>query len=720
VNVRRFLWAAVITAGVVMAAMVFMQRHARQQAEAGAPAAAPAKPAPPVARPAPATRPTPAIGPASVPASASAPAPVARSRPAAPAPATKSRWNNPRKPYHTRTLGDLAGRKDGNQDDAGRYMMQVTLTNYGAAIENLRLADYFMTVADKRRHDKDPAGYAAAVAEDRGLLGHYALLKPVGPEVRDADPEKEKDRKRAESVYPLATRRIIFPEIDDETKLNLHGRRWQAGPVVATPTAQQVTFTSTIARNGKPFVRIEKTYELAKGSYSVKVSLRVVNESTEKVTFSLTQYAAAGVPQEDFPGDQRMLIFARRKGAEIDTETSAISDDEDTQTGLEHPHKFGRSDDTDNALWIGSANRFFAGIAYVLPASGKDLAAPEARAEFFGVALPSGEEKKPQLAGIDFGAFDVAPGAAQQVAVDFFAGPKQRDVLGSPPYGERGYKEVIQFGRCCSFAPLSLAMMWLLSLFSKAAFGNYGLAIIVLVVIVRVILHPLTKKGQVSMMGMQKLKPKMEEIREKYKNDKAKLNEETMKLYKSGGMNPMLGCLPMFLQMPIWIALWTGIQAAVELRHAAFLPVWITDLAAPDALIPLGSTINIPLIGGMTGPIVALNLLPILLTVAMFLQQKFSPQAAAATSDQQASTQKQMMYIMPVFMLLIFYNRPSGLTLYIMASTFAGVGEQYFIRRHIRQREADEAAMETKVAMPGKRFRGQKPKKPKGPIRTTR
>ena len=154
----------------------------------------------------------------------------------------------------------------------------------------------------------------------------------------------------------------------------------------------------------------------------------------------------------------------------------------------------------------------------------------------------------------------------------------------------------------------------------------------------------------------------------------------------------------------------TNDVAAVELRHAAFLPVWITDLAAPDALVPFGRAVNLPLIGGMTGPIVALNLLPLLLTVAFFVQQKFSPTAAAAGSGQQAATQKQMMYMMPAFMLLIFYNAPSGLTLYIMASSLVGVCEQHFIRKHLKHREEEKQAAEVVVKT---RVRGKKKKKAK-------
>jgi YidC/Oxa1 family membrane protein insertase len=165
------------------------------------------------------------------------------------------------------------------------------------------------------------------------------------------------------------------------------------------------------------------------------------------------------------------------------------------------------------------------------------------------------------------------------------------------------------------------------------------------------------------------------------------------------------------------VALWTGINASVELRHAAFLPVWITDLAAPDRMIEFGQAFTIPLIGNLTGPITSLNLLPLLLGVAMYLQTKLNPQMATASTPEQASQQKMMKFMMPAMMLVFFYNAPSGLTLYIMTSMFAGAAEQWVIRKHIRERQEAEDAAETRVNVPGKHFRGQRPKKPKGPFK---
>jgi YidC/Oxa1 family membrane protein insertase len=167
----------------------------------------------------------------------------------------------------------------------------------------------------------------------------------------------------------------------------------------------------------------------------------------------------------------------------------------------------------------------------------------------------------------------------------------------------------------------------------------------------------------------------------------------------------------MLLQMPIWLGLWAAINASVSLRHAALLPVWITDLAAPDRLFSFGDGVSLPLVGVLYG----LNLLPLLLAVAMVLQMKMNPQQAAPETDQ-AKQARMMMYFMPALMLFIFYKMPSGLNLYIMASTFAGVAEQYVIRKHIKAKEEAEAATETTVSAPGKKARGARPKKPKGPF----
>jgi len=211
-------------------------------------------------------------------------------------------------------------------------------------------------------------------------------------------------------------------------------------------------------------------------------------------------------------------------------------------------------------------------------------------------------------------------------------------------------------------------------------------------VLVRVCLHPVTKSSQMSMMrmqrDMQKLQPKLAALKTKYKDDREGLNKATMELYKAEGFNPagqMMGCLPMFIQMPLWVALWTALNNSFELRHQPFF-LWIKDLAAPDALVHFAHAYTIPIISAMIGPVHSLNVLPLIMVVSMILQQKFSPQSAPADADPaQAKQQKFMFYFMGIFFGLLFYNAPSGLSLYILTSNFIGIFETRRIRRHLEE-----------------------------------
>jgi YidC/Oxa1 family membrane protein insertase len=229
-----------------------------------------------------------------------------------------------------------------------------------------------------------------------------------------------------------------------------------------------------------------------------------------------------------------------------------------------------------------------------------------------------------------------------------------------------------------------------------------------LVLLVRTLLHPLTKKSQVSMMKMGKLGPKVEELKKKYASNPSEMNKRVMELYREQGANPMLGFLPMMVQMPIWISLYAAINASIDLRGAAFLPFWITDLSAPDMLFSF-PTITIPLLGWH---ISSFNLLPILLAVGMVMQQKLmSSSQTASASPQMAQQQKMMMIMMPIMMLIFLYTAPSGLNLYIMASTFGGVIEQKIIKKHIKEQEDKEKYGKVPVtAKTGGKLKKKKPK----------
>jgi YidC/Oxa1 family membrane protein insertase len=192
-------------------------------------------------------------------------------------------------------------------------------------------------------------------------------------------------------------------------------------------------------------------------------------------------------------------------------------------------------------------------------------------------------------------------------------------------------------------------------------------AIIVLTIIIKVILFPLTRKGQISMYHLQKLTPRIKALQEQYKNDKQKLAVEQMKLWKEYGVNPLSGCLPMFFQIPVFFGLYWALALAIELRQAPFM-LWITDLSQPDQLFKLPG----PVLGATH-----LHLLPLLMTASWLVQSLTQPKSP----DPQTRQQQKIMAFMPLIFLFFFYNVPSGLTLYWFTSTLLGIVEQQLIKK---------------------------------------
>ena len=190
--------------------------------------------------------------------------------------------------------------------------------------------------------------------------------------------------------------------------------------------------------------------------------------------------------------------------------------------------------------------------------------------------------------------------------------------------------------------------------------GNYGIAIIIVTFLMRIIIFPLTLKQEKSMKKMRDLQPELEKIKEKYKDNPQELQKQTAEIYRENGVNPLGGCLPLLIQMPIFVALYYAFIGDAIPADAKFL--WFT-LKQPDRLFMLGKF--------------AFNLLPILNVGVTFIQQKIM---TSATSGQETNQQMQsMLYMMPLMMLFIFYNMPSGVTLYYLVSGALSLVQQYFI-----------------------------------------
>ena len=253
---------------------------------------------------------------------------------------------------------------------------------------------------------------------------------------------------------------------------------------------------------------------------------------------------------------------------------------------------------------------------------------------------------------------------ATTVESEVYMGPKELDVLEAV---NPALNKTINFGWTSIIA---LPFLKLLKLFYRIA-PNYGLAIILLTIVVRLVTLPMSIKGQRSMMKMQRLQPQVERIREKHKEDQERLNREMVDLYKRNHVNPLGGCLPMVVQLPVFFGLYEALLNAIELRHAPFVG-WITDLSAPDCL-PVSWIPMLPFTQCHGIPV-----LVILMTITAFLQQWMAPR-------QPDPNQQKMMMYMPVVFSLIFVNMPAGLTLYYFSSNLLGVVQQFILNREFQQ-----------------------------------
>jgi YidC/Oxa1 family membrane protein insertase len=211
---------------------------------------------------------------------------------------------------------------------------------------------------------------------------------------------------------------------------------------------------------------------------------------------------------------------------------------------------------------------------------------------------------------------------------------------------------------------------------------NWGVVIILFSIIIKIVLHPLTRSSMRSMKKMQALQPLMNEIREKYKDEPQKMNQQVLNLYKEYGVNPAGGCLPMLLQLPILIALYNVFRATIELRQANFV-WWINDLSIPDKIVTL--PFEIPFFG-----VRDVSGLALLMGITTFIQQKMS------VKDPR---QKAMVWMMPLLMTLLFNGFPSGLNLYYFVFNILSIGQQMLINR-----QADEEPL--RKVEPKKRKQG--------------
>jgi len=292
--------------------------------------------------------------------------------------------------------------------------------------------------------------------------------------------------------------------------------------------------------------------------------------------------------------------------------------------------------------WVALKNRFFVTALASTTAANTGFSATVERDVASANYRPKSVSAKVRL----------DPGDAASVTTVFYVGPKKQSLL-----WDLGMKDVMEFGM---WRWICYPVVWALNLF-HGWLPNYGIAIILLTILVRVIFWPLTHKSTVGMKKMQEIQPLMKEIQEKYKDNPQRLQQETWALYKDKKVNPMSSCLPMLIQIPVFIALFNVLRSAVELRYAPFL--WIADLSEPEALF------------ASWFPFGGLNILPILMAATMALQSALTPSAG------DKNQQKMMMVFMPIMMLVMFYSFPSALSLYWTLSQVFSIVQMWLIRR---------------------------------------
>ncbi|MBX3358121.1 MAG: YidC/Oxa1 family insertase periplasmic-domain containing protein [Phycisphaeraceae bacterium] len=605
--------------------------------------------------------------------------------------------------------------------ESNHYKMEIRFANAGASIESIRLTDSYETIA-KKEHD--------------------LIQQQVTVVVKNG------------STFSLAPMAALSLQING-SYVSLFGK-----DPIWRQTAPGRFEAFIIGGDGKRAARLTRAYVLEPGTYGLRLDQRVENLTGEPMSIRLFQYGPMDLPRGTirYGGDVRRVRLGYTDTAQRSVQTEAFL--------TPHADVVGKALDTDrlnfedkviwpnersdrsswSLVWFATTNRYFATAMYPLvpqpvaggPPSDRVFRLIEKldRYVVYQGDDPQGRPIDSVVLRITTPEMNLAAGQSADLSAGIYAGPLSRRLIDNPATPDGALRARLQMGdlviytfggpcAMCTFQWLTYVLRGFLGFLHDRVLFDWSLAIIVLVVCVRTILHPVTKWSQSNIQRfskkMQSLAPKQRAIQEKYKNDPKKRNEELSRLMREEGINPagMLGCLPMFLQTPVWIALFAMLYFTYELRHQpAFFGVFqaitggrwgfLADLSEPDHFISLGISYNPPLIGSLMGPIESINLLPLVLGLVFYFHQKYMSPPTSGTLTPEQEQQQKIMKVMSVVMFPLFmYNMPSGLTLYTMTNSILGIFES----RHIRaQVEKEDAARAERM----KQLGGRPDPKPKG------
>ena len=376
-------------------------------------------------------------------------------------------------------------------------------------------------------------------------------------------------------------------------------------------------------------LEIVKTYTFNPGKYIVDLDITLVNRTGGAIQESLSVGLVSAAPQKTsyaFEGPSASI------NGDLEQIKIKSIEDKNTYAG--------------NIEWIALQDRYF--VTSLLTDAAKEG------------SLVLGASKEVLKGKYVHPAVVLNSGQQNVFKHQLYFGPKQMDLLKD---AGKGLGNLINFGMFDILAKPCLQFMNMI----YGVVPNYGLAIILITIIIKILLWPLGTKSYKSMNEMKRIQPLMAEIREKHKNDKKKQNEEIMGLYRTYKINPMGGCLPMVMQIPVFFALYRMLYEAIELRHAPFFG-WINDLSAPDRLFSFGFSIP------FMEPPYGIPVLTLIMGATMFLQQKMSPPMGDPA-------QAKMMMLMPVVFTFIFINFSSGLVLYWLINNVLSIAQQYYIQK---------------------------------------
>jgi YidC/Oxa1 family membrane protein insertase len=558
----------------------------------------------------------------------------------------------------------------GSMDPTTGYALQVQLTSVGASVQSATLTDPRYPVADKIDDDAP-----------------RPQLRVVGNNLVPDEQIKPLTKSRAKLTVDLDIESVDALLKDQDIRASLRTVNWELLETendVEDPGIISGATFRIVSPDGALEIRkifqlqripadrldeenIQRTYAEA---YQLDVGIQLRNITKKAIISGYVLQGPVGLPLEDVENARKyrdikvgFLDDSGSVSAELLTSSSLVKDSVEEWT---RPIRY-----------AGVDVQFFA--ALILP-TGDQLAR-----QTFATVTPTvvtsdteNVERSDISLELKSPEFEIPPDGMVQHEFQIFMGPKSKELL-SPFEAD----QIIDYGW---FGWISQRMVWLLKTFHGWGI-HYGIAIIMLTILVRGMMFPISRKQAMSAKKMKDLQPQLSALREKHKDDKQKLAKAQMDLYREANFNPFAGCLPVILQLPIFISLYQALNNWVDLRMASFL--WIENLAAPDALFEM--SFSLPFLGS------DFNLLPMITIVLFYAQQKmFMP---PPTTDEMAMQQKMMNFMM-IFMGFLFYRVPAGLCVYFIASSAWGMSERKLLE-FLPEKPVDQEKLRKKQAKKG-------------------